>query len=379
MRQMFNTGSRLTVAGSWAAAVLLFLFSIFCMNGCGPKEEPQKPAIPLIRLKASQYPVFRDDHDFEALETAINNSLRYYKRVPLTREFVYGEERFTAEHLIRSFETFSAFVQKRPSQMDLNRFIRENYLVYRAAGNEETQTLFTGYYEPVYPGSMEKSEHYPYPVFSIPNDLVRINLSLFSDQYKGHKRLVGRINSSNEMVPYFSRKEINRINDFDARSQPLVWLENRVDRFFLEIQGSGRVQLENGEQLRIHYALSNGKAYSSIGRYLINKNEIPKEKMSMQAIRVWLEENPDRMDEVLHVNDSFVFFQLEKGGPYGSLGVEVTAMRSIATDSKLFPKGALCFIDSFLPDAAAYDKDPTPAEPEQWPEFKGFMMNQDTG
>ncbi|MCF6249537.1 MAG: MltA domain-containing protein [Desulfobacula sp.] len=153
----------------------------------------------------------------------------------------------------------------------------------------------------------------------------------------------------------------------------VVWLKSRVDRFFLEIQGSGRVVLEDGAILRVHYAGSNGNAYRSVGRYLIDQNEILKENMSMQAIRTWLELHPDRMDEVLHVNESFVFFKKEEGGPYGSLSVEVSAFRSLATDSRLFPKGALCFLQAQLPDRVNVNPIKT------WENASFFVLNQDTG
>ncbi len=176
-----------------------------------------------------------------------------------------------------------------------------------------------------------------------------------------------------KIIPYYSREQINAIEDFHEKSTPLVWLKSRVDRFFLEIQGSGRVALENGEELRAHYAGSNGNPYSSVGRYLINKNEILKENMSMQAIRTWLEFHPSRVDEVLHYNKSFVFFQLEDDGPYGSLGVKVSPMLSIATDSKLFPKGGLCFMQAQLPDN--HRVNPI----KEWENASFFVMNQDTG
>ncbi len=217
-------------------------------------------------------------------------------------------------------------------------------------------------------------EIYKYPLYSIPGDLLEIDLSLFSEKYKGHKRLVARVDEpKNRVVPYFSRAEINSMEDFTGRSKPLVWLKSRVDRFFLEIQGSGRVVLDSGEQLRLHYAKSNGNAYRSIGRYLIGKNEILKEDMSLQAIRKWLELNPERMDEVLNYNESFVFFQIEDGGPYGCLGVEVTPLRSIATDTGLFPKGALCFMQSRLPDK----ENIKPVK--EWEKASLFVLNQDTG
>ena len=383
--------------------ILLILFSPGCgpPGPKGPKETAEKP---LIKLSARHYPRFLDSLEFDGLNRSIEESLIYFKRVPLTRKYTYGKEIFDAGHMIRSMETFQAFLAENPSPDKLNAFIKEYFLVYKSAGNDKGEVLFTGYYEPTYKGSLEQDDTYIYPVYSKPLDMVQIDLSLFSDKYKGHKRLTARVNpSTHRVVPYYSRKEINGFSDFVDRAEPIVWLESRVDRFFLEIQGSGRVEVKQGGMLRVHYAASNGNAYRSVGRYLINKNEIAKKDMSMQAIREWLEKNPGRMDEVLHHNGSFVFFRTEEGGPYGSINVQVTPLRSIATDQGIFPRGALCFAEATLPDPKKLqsqkqgDQDkldqgildqgkPDHSKPDkglenkdQWDKASLFVLNQDTG
>ncbi len=349
-------------------------FSVF-LAGCGffkGAEPPQKN--PVIKLSPRNYPQFFDSLSFEGLARSIDQSLIYFKRVPLSRKYTYGQDIFDAGHMIRTLETFQSLLAENPSSGEVNARIKKEFLVYKSVGADTGEVLFTGYYEPTYKGSLEQNSPYVFPVYSTPMDLVQIDLSLFSDQYKGHKRLTARVNSDNRrVVPYYSRAQINNLPDFVDRADPVVWLESRVDRFFLEIQGSGRVNLAQGGQLRIHYAGSNGNAYRSVGRYLIEKNEIAREDMSMQAIREWLENNPHRMDEVLHHNESFVFFKTEVGGPFGSINVEITPLRSIATDQRLFPNGALCFAQAALPD-------PERLEPlEQWAKTSLFVLNQDTG
>ncbi|MBU0973247.1 MAG: MltA domain-containing protein, partial [Proteobacteria bacterium] len=277
-------------------------------------------------------------------------------------------------HMIRSMETFKALLAQNLSPEELDARIKKEFWVYASVGNAQGKVLFTGYYEPTYKGSLEPDDTYVYPVYSKPQDLLQVDLSLFSDKYKGHKRLTARVNpESRQVVPYYSRQEINNISDFKILAPPVAWLENRVDRFFLEIQGSGRVALKQGGELRVHYAGSNGKAYRSVGRYLIDKKEIAKENMSMQAIREWLENNPERMDEVLHHNQSFVFFKAGEGGPFGSINVAVTPLRSIATDQKLFPNGGLCFAQAALPDPHSL------APLSQWKQAALFVLNQDAG
>ena len=294
-----------------------FVVIICFFNGCHPGiKKDTTPFGSLKKLSTESYPVFVDNNEFQGLTDSINKSLLYFNKVPLTRKYHYGRQIYTAAHMILSLETFKSFLEKKPSVKALNDFIKSDFIVYEAAGNEDGKVLFTGYFEPVFDGRIKKSADFQYPVYSRPEDLLEIDLSAFSNKYKDNKRLMARLIDSRRAVPYYSRKQINAIEDFYTRSKPVVWLKSRVDRFFLEVQGSGRIDLGQGDVLRVHYAASNGKKYRSIGRYLIRKNEILKENMSMQAIRNWLELHPQRMDEVLHHNESFVFFKKEDGGPY---------------------------------------------------------------
>lgn len=357
--------------------IYLFVISalvLIGLAGCGDKHPEDDPSgVPMERLSIRSFPEFRDSRDFKDLEASILQSLVYFTRVPSKRSYVYGKDRYDAVHMIRSLETFQSFLADRPSVSELNRFIRERFHVYRSVGNSEGEVLFTGYFEPTYRGNREKTSDYPYPLYSLPQDLLKIDLSKFSDKYKGHKRLMARVDlNTGQVLPYYARKQINALPDFTDRAMPVVWLASRVDRFFLEIQGSGRVVLDNGEVMRIHYAGTNGNAYRSVGKYLIDKKEVSREKMSMQAIRQWLEQNPHRMDEVLHFNESFVFFKAGKGGPFGNIGVAVTPLRSIATDRKVFPRGGLAFVDTALPSTIGLPK-------ENWDRASLFVLNQDTG
>ena len=329
---------------------------------------------PLKQLNPENYPEFVDNLNFRDFTISIDNSLKYFKKVPQSRKYQYGEQSFNAAHMITSLKIFKAFIETNPSAKALNKFIKSKFIVFKATGNKDEKVLFTGYFEPSYNGSLQRTDLYKYPVYSVPNDLLKIDLSRFSNKYKGHKSLVARLDDSGKTIlPYYSREQINMMKDFHKKAEPLVWLKDRVDRFFLEIQGSGRIILENQDELKVHYAKSNGNAYRSIGRYLIDNDKILKKNMSMQAIRKWLKYNADSMDKVLHYNKSFVFFQKEEGGPYGCLGVEVTALRSIATDTGLFPKGALGFMETKLPDKTKIHSS------KEWGKTSFFVLNQDTG
>ncbi|MBF0200443.1 MAG: MltA domain-containing protein [Desulfamplus sp.] len=366
---------------------LYYVFVILSLLICSCSESVKKPRVvsyyPLLKLDIQDYPDFRDDNDKADLVRSIKQSIIYYKRVPQSTLFKFGEETYDALHMLRSLEYFLLFMEIDPSHGQINAFIKKHYAVYTAvkehspdAGGEyapvkeaDTQVLFTGYYEPSIPGSRIKDSRHPYPLYSRPNDLIIVRPGLFSSKYKGEPSLSGRIDhEKRELVPYYTRAEINAKKGYEEIAKPVAWLESRVDRFFLEIQGSGRVVLEDGSVMRVQYNSKNGRPYRAIGKYLIDKGEIPREEVSMQTIRHWLEAHPERMDEVLHYNPGVVFFQEGKGGPYGCLGVEVTPMRSIATDVSIFPKGSLCFIETTIP---AWNGDDVKKRDERFPDGRG--------
>ncbi len=359
-----------------AAAVILAVFLL----------KPEKKKVitagnALVKCAPFQYGFFSDTRRFDDIEKAARQSLLYYKRVPDNRTFVFGKDTYSKQTMIASLERFAAFVKTSPAPDELNAFVRRHYRVYRTAREDSEQVLFTGYFEPTFKGRLEQSTTYRCPLYSVPDDLVTVAISLFSEECERRPRLFGRITPDNTVIPYYTREEINQIKDFEKRASPVVWLKNRLDRLFLEIQGSGRIVLENGKTIRVHYAAKNGHAYRSIGKYLIEKEDMPKHKVSMQSIRRWLKNNPEKMDAVLHHNPSFVFFKQETGGPYGCLGVPVTPMRSIATDSRLFPKGALCFIRTSIPvpGAETGSAEAKPGRSGTLKPFSGFVFNQDTG
>ncbi len=356
---------------------LLIVLLIICA-GCAPVTKIITRYNSMKKIKISEYPKFYDHLNLKGLNHAIDQSLLYFNKLPETRIFNFGKDSFNVCNMKASLEKFLLFIRNNPSEEEVNRFIRQNYAIYRSVGkNSNSRMLFTGYYEPTIPGSLIKDDGYIYPLYSEPKDLVSINLSLFSYKFSKTPILMARVNKKNQVVPYFSRQEINNINDFQKRAKPIAWVKNPIDRFFLEIQGSGRIMLKQGGFLRVHYLASNGRCYRSIGKYLMDKKEIAKKDMSMQSIRKWLDNHPKRMKEVFDYNPSFVFFKKENGGPFGCLGVEVTPIRSIATDRSLFPDGALCFIETQIPTIKE-DRNPD-KNPDNWSAYSGFVLNQDTG
>ena len=216
--------------------------------------------------------------------------------------------------------------------------------VVNVDGTEEG--LLTGYYEPLLKGSRQRTGKYQIPLYSVPDDLLTIELGSVYPELK-NMRLRGRV-VGNKVLPYPSRAEME--NGATLAGKELLWVDDPIDAFFLQIQGSGRVQLAGSKEVvRLAYANQNGHPYKSIGRYLVNKGELKLEQASAQGIKAWLAAHPSRQQELLSANPSYVFFKEEKllddkQGPKGALGVPLTAQRSIAIDPQYLPLGAPVFL-----------------------------------
>jgi membrane-bound lytic murein transglycosylase A len=343
-------------------------------TGCGifKKRPPEIKETALIRIDSSAYPDFFDDMDYDGLENCILGSISYLNRVPPTKTFRFGQEIFNTAHMMRSIEHFLDFIQTKPSKDELIRYIKNNYLVYATEGIDNPEpVLFTGYFEPVLQGSLNKDTEYQFPIYTRPDDLTTIDLSLFSQQFKG-ETIVGRY-INQRVVPYYDRKEIEHKGLLEGKVKEIAWLKDRLDLFFLQIQGSGKIYLDNGDIINVHYHGSNGQPYRSIGKLLIDEGKITREEISMQKIRDYLRNHPEEIETVLNYNPSYVFFKVEKDGPLGSLEVKLTPGRSIALDRRLFPPAGLAFIETKKP---LINGDGTI---HKWTAFSRFVLNQDTG
>ena len=231
----------------------------------------------------------------------------------------------------------------------------------------DREGLFTGYYEPTLHGSRVEGGAFTVPLYLRPPELVSVDLGRFRADLKG-KRIAGKVEDG-ALVPYFDRKAIDE-GALAGRDLELVWVDDPVDAFFLEIQGSGRIVLTDGGEIRVGYAGQNGYVYTAIGRELLKRGALQKEQMSMQTIREWLEANPEEAREVMRTNASYVFFrELHESGPVGSLGVVLTPERSLAVDPLFVPLGVPVWIDTTIPAGA-----PGGARPLQ-----RLLVAQDTG
>jgi peptidoglycan lytic transglycosylase A len=355
---------------------LIAVILIFALAGCATKPKPAPPGAPevvsLKKLSPSGYPHFGDDLDFDNLERAISQSIAYLQGQPAQREYVFGPDRISAGHVLKSLQRFQSFIIDRPTAGRLQDFIRDHYLVYQSVGrNAQDEVLFTGYYEPILRGSRSRKPEYAYPVYPRPEDLITVDLGAFSEKFKGEK-IVGRV-SDRALVPYYERREIEEEGVLYGKVQPIAWVNDPVDLFFLHIQGSGKIALDDGQMINVHYDGSNGRPYRSIGQLLIDEGKIPREEMSMQRIRAYLRDNPLEIQHVLDFNPSFIFFTIAPGGALGALNVRLTPGRSLALDRKIFPPAVLTFIETKKPLSEASGK------VQSWVDCRRFMLNQDTG
>ncbi len=241
----------------------------------------------------------------------------------------------------------------KPGRDSARRFFELNFTPYRLTNSDgNAEGLVTGYYEPLVRGSRKPSQLYRYPVYGVPEDLLVIDLGDLYPELKG-TRLRGR-QEGRRIVPYFDRAQIGEGKPA-VKGKELVWVDDAIDLFFMQIQGSGRVQLDNGDTLRLGFAEHNGHPYRSIGRWLVDRGELPLEKASMQGIKAWARQNPAQLEELLNHNARYVFFrELPAGlpGPLGALGVPLTAQRSVAIDPRYVPLGAPVFLATTWPNSS---------------------------
>jgi membrane-bound lytic murein transglycosylase A len=315
--------------------------------------EPAKPAtsvMPWFKLAAwDQLPGWRDD-DLAQAWPAFQQSCRGLKNNPAWTGVCLAAGQLPPQ----------------PEGGAVRAFFEQQFQPWQISQAEGgTEGLVTGYYEPLLRGSRTLTPKYRFPVYTAPEDLLVVDLSAVYPELK-NLRLRGRL-QGNKVVPYFSRAEIEA-GSAPMRGKELVWVDDPVELFFLQVQGSGRVKLENGDVMRVGYADQNGHPYRSIGKWLVEKGELTLDKASMQGIKDWGRRNPERLPELLNANPSYVFFREmpnNQAGPLGALGVPLTAERSIAIDPRGMPLGAPVWLATTRPNSN---------EPIQ-----RLMMAQDTG
>ncbi|WP_375724851.1 murein transglycosylase A [Arcobacter sp. KX21116] len=244
-------------------------------------------------------------------------------------------------------ETFEEVCLKANDTTNPKAFFEKNFTPYKLYNKNGTDKgTITGYYEPLLHGSFTKTDKYKYPVYKVPDDLITVDLRSIYPQLKKYTlrgKLVG-----NRVIPYDARKKIAKNEEDDV----LLYVDNKIDLYFLHIQGSGKVELPSGDIVNVGYANQNGQQYKSIGKYMIQKGYIGGKsnyKASVQGMKKWFKDNPTKVDEVMNKNPSYVFFEKRSQGATGSLGIELVPERTLAVDTRYIPLGMPVFINTKNP------------------------------
>jgi len=300
----------------------ILLFLLLIVLGCSKQAQPHPKELPHTSLKAVAFSRLPEIKNIDFNEVLDN--------------FIYDCQSSKTQKL------YGALCLEAKKTNNAKKFILENFQAYRIFDeNGAAQGLLTGYFEPELEASLQKSKEYQYPLYSMPKDLVTVDLASVYPELK-HLRLRGRV-QNNKLVPYDTRAEIKRS---DINSSVICYCRSQIDRYFLEVQGSGKVHLDDNSTFYVGYANNNGYKYTSIGKYLIKKGEIAPKNISLESIRIWLESHPQRVDEVLNQNKAMVFFAKRSRGATGALGIELRAKSSVAVDSKYIPLGSMLYLSS---------------------------------
>ena len=298
----------------------------------------------LKEVEFDDLPGFENDNFIEALPAFLNSCnviLQKPEDTPLLQgktEFgVVGDWKVVCEKIVHfkgDNNTFKTFLKQ-----ELKPFAVIN--TEREDGEDENEGLFTGYYEASVKGAFKKSAKYKYPLLGRPADLIEVNLADFGIT-ADKNRFFARV-AKDKLVPYFARKKIEK----DMKAPVLMWLDNPVDLFILQIQGSGRVLLENGKEVKVGYAASNENPFTSIGKEMIAEGYLSADEANMPNIRKWLLANPKKAKELMNKNNRYIFFKKTKGeGPFGAMGIVLTPGRSMAVDTAYIPLGVPLWLDT---------------------------------
>ncbi len=331
---------------------------------------------PLLKIEDSMRPISNipalvDDYSDESFIHALKNHIEGFKKTTLVKDpLTFGTKKISKADYLASLEKILQ------NQNDWKTYITNNFDFYEVYGRDDyAEVMVTGYYEPIVGGSHFETALYSQAIYSTPTDLVTVDLKKFYLKFENNQSLpqiVGQL-VENTLRPYFTRKEIDTDKKLANKMLELYWVKP-IDAFFIQIQGSGVIELENGEKVRVGYDAQNGHPYQAIGKSLTHI--IPMSEMSMQRIRLHLETlSKEEQQKIFNFNPSYVFFKKLEGLALTYTGMEVSEGRTIATDKEFFPKGAMAFLDVEEPVFESLDE----ITPKAWIKKPRLVFDQDTG
>lgn len=311
--------------------IYLFTFLALFILGCSNKEEivnsPSSPKNISVEQKNRMEPVSFSQID-GFFDDDLNLALEVFKK-DCKRS--------------KRFDQFKEVCRKADYENDGKRFFISNFQPYQLYDNNSNDKgTITGYYEPLLYGSLKKTARYKYPVYKIPKDLI-ISDSSSLEGYKSRGKY-----KNGKIVPYDTRAEIEN-NPNNPNYQVIAYVDDKVDLFFLQVQGSGRIKFEDGKMINIGYAEQNGRKYFGVGKYLLDQGYLTKEELSAQSMKQFFVDNPSKVDEILNLNESYIFFKISNQQAVGALGSILTARRNLAVDKTYIPLGMPVFLSTTNP------------------------------
>ncbi|MBR2299735.1 MAG: murein transglycosylase A [Alphaproteobacteria bacterium] len=324
------------------------LFLIFLMLGCMLKKNAtHKDGLSLKQVSFSDLQGFENDKISE-ISNAFRLSCESVKKNPKMLE--KSEIKIKPEAYLKVCEKFDKLKLKNDDV--LKAFFKTNFTPYIVCYNGQTQGKFTSYYEAELKASKTKHGKYQYPIYGKPKDLIEINLKDF-DESLPDKRILGRVEGA-KLVPYFTREQIEKAG---INAPVILWGDDKVDIFLMQIQGSAVALLDDGTSVRVSYADNNGHRFVGIGGLLLKKGLLKQGEVSMDKIRDWLKNNPEIADVNMNENPRFIFHKISDAkGPIGAMGVPLTAGRSLAVDTNFVPLGSLLWLDTVEPSGKPLQK-----------------------
>ena len=296
--------------------------------------------------------------DLDSLKRAIANSLDYLAKPSSDQYFPYGD--INHNRVVKSLESFRKLVDSGARGSEINALIRTTFDVYTSVGCDDKGTvLFTGYYTPIFNGSSQRTDRFRYPLYSMPDDLV-----------KGPDgQTLGRREGDGRITTYPPRATIDQTGML--KGHELAWLADPFEVYIAHVQGSVKLRMPDGQIVTASYAANNGQDYVSVNEALVSDGKIEKDRISLAAMIDYFKQHPDQVEHYTQLNPRYVFFRIGDTTPHGSLNEPVTTMRTIATDKSIFPRAALAFISTTLPQGTSAAASTRP--------FTGFALDQDTG
>lgn len=347
----------------------LVLSACLTLVGCKTAEEitaPEydKPLPPGAHaLRKITDPAMIPDITFACYETkdlrdSIDRSLSYLSKPSSKQFFPVGD--ITHERTVASLKALAQLMDSGLYGRQLSTAILSRFEFYQSVGCDDRGTvLFTGYYTPIFEGSLTPSEKYKYPLYKMPADLVK--------DEKGE--ILGQKQPDGSVRPYPSRRQIEESGML--KGQEIAWLTNPYEVHIAHVQGSAILRTPEGEQITLGYAANNGHDYNSVAQQMIKDGVIPKQGMSLSAMIKYFESNPHQVNKYVYQNPRYVFFQIGSGTPRGCLNECVTPMRTIATDKSIYPRAGISFLKTTLPRQVGGIIRKAP--------YTGFALDQDAG